>query len=173
VLLADVPVPFQGCRLPETSREIAAVKEIVPEANLVIMESKLEDGNPDRGGPTVDMVFRAIPDTSILHIASHGIQVKTAIYASLELLTLEKDRDNALQSGFAMKDGMLTLSKLMSLNLPKAFLAILSACDTAKGDSSHPDQVLHLAAAMLFVGFRSVIGTMWYVTNIMQIGKFA
>lgn len=62
-----------------------------------------------------------------------------------------------------MEDGMLTLSKLMSLNLPKAFLAILSACDTAKGDTSHPDQALHLAAAMLFVGFRSVVGTMWYV----------
>jgi CHAT domain-containing protein len=49
----------------------------------------------------------------------------------------------------------------MSLNLPNAFLAILSACETAKGDASQPDQSVHLAAAMLYIGFKSVVGTMW------------
>lgn len=38
---------------------------------------------------------------------------------------------------------------------------LLSACETATGDSEQPDQAVHLAAAMLFVGFRSVIATMW------------
>jgi CHAT domain-containing protein len=68
---------------------------------------------------------------------------------------------DALESGFTMQDDMLTVSKLMSLKLPKAFLAVLSACETAKGDASQPDQAVHLAATMLYVGFRSVIGTMW------------
>jgi len=49
----------------------------------------------------------------------------------------------------------------MKLNLPRASLAFLSACETAKGSADQPDQVLHLAATMLFVGFPSVIGTMW------------
>jgi CHAT domain-containing protein len=37
----------------------------------------------------------------------------------------------------------------------------MSACETAKGDQKQPDQVVHLAAAMLFAGFQSVVGTMW------------
>jgi CHAT domain-containing protein len=39
--------------------------------------------------------------------------------------------------------------------------AFLSACETAKGDRSQPDQAVHLAASLLFCGFRSVIATMW------------
>lgn len=62
-----------------------------------------------------------------------------------------------------MKDRMLTVANLMALRLSDAFLAFLSACETAKGDSKQPDQAIHLAATMLFAGFKSVIGTMWYV----------
>jgi CHAT domain-containing protein len=62
-----------------------------------------------------------------------------------------------------MKDELLTVSDLMSLNLPNAFLAILSACETAKGDASQPDQSVHLAATTLYMGFKSVVGTMWFV----------
>jgi CHAT domain-containing protein len=64
-----------------------------------------------------------------------------------------------------MKDCRLTVSRLMSLNLSQAFLAILSACETAKGDASQLDQAVHLVATMLYVGFRSVVGTMWYVSR--------
>jgi CHAT domain-containing protein len=60
-----------------------------------------------------------------------------------------------------MSDELLTVSSLMSLSLPNAFLAILSACETAKGDVSQPDQAVHLAATMLYIGFKSVVGTMW------------
>lgn len=52
----------------------------------------------------------------------------------------------------------LTVSKVMSLKLDKAFLAFLSACEIAKGDKSQPDQAIHLAAAMLFTGSRVLSG---------------
>ena len=51
----------------------------------------------------------------------------------------------------------------MQLSFPNAFLAILSACQTARGDDTQPDQAVHLAATMLFLGFKSVLATMWYV----------
>jgi CHAT domain-containing protein len=51
----------------------------------------------------------------------------------------------------------------MDLKLPKAMITYLSACETAKGGKKQPDQAVHLAASMLFCGFRSVVGTMWYV----------
>jgi hypothetical protein len=58
---------------------------------------------------------------------------------------------------------MLTISKLMELKLDRPWFAFLSACETAKGDAEQPDQVMHLAAAMLFAGFKSVVATMWSV----------
>ena len=68
---------------------------------------------------------------------------------------------NPLESGFIMRDDILTIAKLMPLSLPKAFFAFLSACETAKGHAGQPDQAIHLAATMLFIGFKSVIATMW------------
>jgi CHAT domain-containing protein len=48
-----------------------------------------------------------------------------------------------------------------SLYLKGAYLAFLGACETAKGDREQSDQAIHLAATMLFVGFKSVVATMW------------
>jgi CHAT domain-containing protein len=90
-------------------------------------------------------VKNALSRTDIVHLACHGVQ----------------DRQDPLQSGFCLSDGKLTVSELMNIKLDRAFLAFLSACETAKGDQDQPDQAIHLAAAMLFCGFRSVIGTMW------------
>jgi CHAT domain-containing protein len=92
-------------------------------------------------------VAEAFKSTNMAHIACHGIQ----------------DRRNGLWSGFSLSDGMLTVSQLMDLHLKDAFFAFLSACDTAKADEKQPDQTVHLAATMLFVGFRSVVATMWYI----------
>jgi CHAT domain-containing protein len=84
------------------------------------------------------------------------------IHTHLRLLL--QDHTNVLDSGSIMRDDILTVSRLMSLNLPSAFLAVLSACETAKGDEAQPDQTIHLAATMLFCGFKSVVGTMWSVS---------
>jgi CHAT domain-containing protein len=82
---------------------------------------------------------------NIVHLACHGIQ----------------DPKSAIDSGFCLGDGRLTISKLMEIKLDNPFLAFLSACETAKGDHNQPDQVMHLAAAMMFLGFKAVVATMW------------
>ena len=94
-----------------------------------------------------------LKDTFILHLASHGVQMK----------------GDPLRSGFLMADKMLTVEDLMKLSLPNAFLAILSACQTARGDARQKDQGVHLAATMQFTGFKSVIATMWYVCPIFRL----
>jgi CHAT domain-containing protein len=81
---------------------------------------------------------------NIVHLACHGVQ----------------DVSDATQSGFCLGDGRLTIPKIMELRLDNVSLAFLSACETAKGDQNQPDQVMHLAAAMLFSGFKSVVATM-------------
>jgi CHAT domain-containing protein len=90
-------------------------------------------------------VADALPRAEIVHLACHGVQ----------------DQDDPLNSGFCLGDGMLTVSELMNIKLDRALLAFLSACETAKGDKNQPDQAIHLAAAMLFCGFRSIVATMW------------
>jgi CHAT domain-containing protein len=81
---------------------------------------------------------------NILHLACHGTQNK-----------------DPLRSAFILKDGELSVRELMRLDLRRAALAFLSASETAKGEQTQPDQAVHLAASMLFCGFKSIIGTMW------------
>ncbi|KAH8105734.1 TPR-like protein [Phellopilus nigrolimitatus] len=61
----------------------------------------------------------------------------------------------------------LTLLDIIQSNLPNAEFAFLSACHSAGQiiDGTF-GEVLHLAAAMQFCGFRSVIGTMWAMADI-------
>jgi CHAT domain-containing protein len=94
--------------------------------------------------PTMRSLLDTLPSAHLLHLSCHGQQ-----------------HPNPLESSFALRDGKLTISSLMKLNLPNAMLAFLSACETAKGDKEQPDQAVHLAASMLFCGFRSVLATMW------------
>jgi len=57
--------------------------------------------------------------------------------------------------------GRLTLLDLIQARLPNAQLAFLSACHAAAGDLNTPDETIHLAGALQFCGFRSVVGTLW------------
>lgn len=51
----------------------------------------------------------------------------------------------------------------MSSSFKSAEIAFLSACQTATGDETRPEEALHLAAGMLTAGFRSVFATMWSI----------
>jgi CHAT domain-containing protein/tetratricopeptide (TPR) repeat protein len=69
------------------------------------------------------------------------------------------------ESAFALHDGHFTIQRLIGCDLKNPEFAYLSACHTTVGDKDSPDEVIHLASAMQFVGFRSVIGTMWAVDD--------
>jgi CHAT domain-containing protein len=96
---------------------------------------------------TTTEVSSQFESAQLVHIACHGIQ----------------DQEAPLRSRFCLSDGNISVQDLMKLDLKNAFLIFLSACETAKGDRKQPDQTIHLAAVMLFVGFKSVVATLWYV----------
>jgi CHAT domain-containing protein len=123
------------------------VDEEIDHVAAATKSSNVKDVHLQAGSTTVTSTSTMMQMADIVHLACHGIQ----------------DDDDATQSGFCLGDGRLTIAKLMELKLDNAFLAFLSACETAKGDKEQPDQAMHLAAAMLFSGFKSVIATMWYV----------
>jgi CHAT domain-containing protein len=65
------------------------------------------------------------------------------------------------------KEKHLQLLYIVQSQLPDAEFAFLSACHTAElTEKNIADEVLHLAAAMQFCGFRSVVGTMWAMADI-------
>jgi CHAT domain-containing protein len=149
-LLAVADDPFTSNALPEARKEADAISEIVP-PHLTI--STTPDELPNTGPimvSTAEEVLRLLPEATILHLACHGIQ---------------HARD-PLRSGFIMHDKMMEVADLIHMNIPNAQLAFLSACETAQGDMERPDEVLHLAATMLYVGFKSVVGTMWSMGDV-------
>lgn len=151
LLIAESDSPGLS-RLEKADEEVATIGSILsPMATTLLVG----DTTSKRNGATVNTVLENLPSATILHLACHG----------------EQDPTNPLLSGFCLRDGRLTVAQLMRLNLQNALFAFLSACETAKGDSKQPDQAVHLAAAILFVGFRSVIATMWYVLRHKRIMK--
>ena len=68
-----------------------------------------------------------------------------------------------MNSGLVMWNDRLTLSQIAQSSLASPQFAFLSSCQSATGSKQFPNEAVHLAAGLQFVGFRSVIGTMWSV----------
>jgi CHAT domain-containing protein len=136
---ADLPI------LPNVGTEISNVRAAAEKASVSIDDSS----SCVEVAAVVAHAAEVFKRTNMVHIACHGKQ----------------DAANALSSGFCLNDATFSISSLMNLDLKDAFFAFLSACETAKGDEKQPDQTVHLAATMLFVGFRSVVATMWSVLS--------
>jgi CHAT domain-containing protein len=65
-----------------------------------------------------------------------------------------------------MRDQPLSLLDITQMDLSRHEFAFLSACETAVGDfATTPDEVIHLAAGLQFAGVKSVVGTLWKVTD--------
>jgi tetratricopeptide (TPR) repeat protein len=125
--------------LPKVKAEMSDISSIAHKAGVPYAA-------PSRVASTTEQMTAALPSATLVHVACHGLQ----------------DPKDPLKSAFHLSDdGVLSVSDLMKLDLKGAYLAFLSACETAKGDRDQPDQAIHLAATMLFVGFRSVVATMW------------
>ena len=96
----------------------------------------------------------AIPKTVVDHLRDHQF----AHFICHGLLEIGRPFDAA----FELHGGKLTLLDIVRSRLPAAEFAFLAACHTAElTEGSVDDEGLHLAAAMQFCGFRSVVGTMW------------
>ncbi|KAJ7090003.1 CHAT domain-containing protein, partial [Mycena epipterygia] len=129
--------------LPDTVEELARIRQQVPAEWL----TALGDASP----ATVDNALQHLRESSVVHFACHGTQ----------------DLKNPLETGLHLPDGRLEVSELMQGKSQKKTmsLAFLSACETAKGDETVPDEAMHLAATLLFAGFRGVVATMWTMAD--------
>ena len=97
----------------------------------------------------ISRVVEELGKNEWVHLACHGLP----------------NRTQPFKSAFALHDGHLTIQRIIGCDLKNPEFAYLSACHTTVGDESSLDEVIHLASAMQFLGFRSVIGTMWAVDD--------
>lgn len=93
--------------------------------------------------------MKAMEDCNWVHLACHGIQKPKT----------------PTKSALILEDGHLTLDEIIRLNLPKAELAFLSACQTTTGDEELAEEAVHIAGAMLLAGYRGVVATMWSIKD--------
>ncbi|OAX34562.1 hypothetical protein K503DRAFT_832993 [Rhizopogon vinicolor AM-OR11-026] len=137
-------------------------------------------GIPDRGKPlprvaaelgdVAQRVARILPCTSLADSDATVEQALDALsrhqWVPLACPGMPNPK-KPFESSFAMRDGPLTITDLIRPHLqnPQPEFAFLSACHTTIGHPSSPDEAIHLAAAMQFSGFRSVIGSMWSVDD--------
>ncbi|KAK0184754.1 CHAT domain-containing protein [Armillaria mellea] len=134
-------------RLPGTEGELQKIEE---RANGVFVEClRGEEATPDK-------VLDGMSTCNWVHMACHATQEKAKSLDST--FHLHPSPPN-------YPDGHLPLSHIIAKSFPDADFAYLSACQTATGDESVPEESVHLAAGMLMAGYQSIIATLWSIRD--------
>ena len=129
--------------LPEAGQEVMALRRLYG-----VSRSKVYIGADARE----DRVKREAGQARILHFAAHGtLNNVSPMYSHL-----------ALAKGGAGEDGLLEAWELMQLDL-KADLAVLSACETARGRIGAGEGMVGLSWAMFIAGVPSTVVSQWKV----------
>ncbi|KAH9957474.1 CHAT domain-containing protein [Russula compacta] len=128
-------------QMPRSLREMDIVQTVCPSVETLFREQATPISTLER-----------LKHHRFAHISSHGI------------LQIGKPFD----AFFKLYGGTrLTLLDIVRSRLPTAEFAFLSACRTAEiTEESIANEGLHLAAAVQYSGFRSVVGTMWEMADI-------
>ena len=123
-------------RMPQALKEMRTVQAIDTRVTTLFAA---------RATPTT--VLASLRDHPFAHIVCHGI--------------LEPGKP--FEAYFKLHGGKrVLLLDIVRSQLPNTEFAVLSACHTAElTDESIADEMLHVAAAMQFCWFRSVVGTMY------------
>jgi hypothetical protein len=94
---------------------------------------------------TADNALNALAGAGWAHLSCHA----------------QADLTDASQTGFLVYDRLLSLEELAATQITNPQLAFLSACQTSLSTPSLGDEAYHLAGAMLALGYRHAIATLW------------
>src|SRR5262249_36596943 len=131
--------------LPIAEQEVKALRQLYGAAH-----SKVYIGSEARES----IIKSGIRQAKVLHFATHGILNNTSPMYS-HLLLAQGDKN---------EDGLLEAWELMQLDL-KADLAVLSACETARGRFGAGEGVIGLAWAMFVAGVPTTLVSQWKVES--------
>jgi CHAT domain-containing protein len=140
LLLVTVPSATKEQILQSLDEEAKRIKSHIGQANITHLADR---------GALRRWVLLSMLDHPWIHFACHGLQHDTEPF----------------KSSFELWGKPLRLVDIIKEEIPCAEFAFLAACHTAAGDMHTPDESIHLAAGMQFVGYRSVVGTMWAMAD--------
>jgi CHAT domain-containing protein len=131
--------------LPEAGEEVKALGRLYGASR-----SKIYVGNQARE----DLLKTEAGNASILHFTTHGtLNNASPMYSYL-----------TLAEGGPNDDGLLEAWELMQLDL-KAELAVLSACETARGRIGAGEGMIGFSWAMFIAGVPSIVVSQWKVES--------
>jgi len=131
-------------RLPFTAQEVASIAEGYQPRALVLT-----------GRQATESAFKTLaPQYGVIHVASHGIlDDANPLYSSIALSANDPDEDSHLEA-----------REVMQLQLD-ADIAILSACDTARGRMTRGEGINGLLRSFFIAGVPTVVASLWPVQD--------
>lgn len=166
-------------RLPESGREVQRVSELYGDDEPVLRLTG--------AGASEERFKRDAPGRRVLHLATHGYFLgeecggTAGAGAAPGGATSPAGESPLLRSGLVLaganrsdgggssdpgvagagEDGILTAEELAALDLRGVELAVLSACDTGRGDIAVGEGVFGLRRALAISGVRSIVMSLW------------
>jgi CHAT domain-containing protein len=136
--------------LPGAQDEMFDIREIIGGGTIL-------------AGPlaTKKSVLASLPHAERIHIATH--RVTYPAYSGKSALLFSTDND--CEVSHEVEASLLTESEIRELDLSRAELVVLSACESAAAEDGTTFEGLGLAGAFLDAGARTVIATVWPIED--------
>jgi CHAT domain-containing protein/tetratricopeptide (TPR) repeat protein len=159
--------------LPGTAREVSAVAALAGRQGLA--PTLLTDA-----APTPEAVARALPRARYAHLATHGFFFRADEAAEgtrgfdvvpVGAASAGPSRNPLAESGLALAGANadptanLTAEELIGLDLSGVALAVLSACDTGRGEEVTGQGVMGLRASFEAAGVGTLLMSLWKVPD--------
>ncbi len=142
----DVATPSKLPVLATARAEVMAAAELLGPSSVVLTNERASESS---------LKAQKLGDFQVLHFAVHGIADRK--FPERTALVLLSDPS-------AGEDGLLQPREISRFGL-RANVVVLSACETAAGPTIGQEGVLNLARAFLIAGARSVITTLWTISD--------
>jgi CHAT domain-containing protein/Flp pilus assembly protein TadD len=134
------PMPEGMLPLPGTETEALEIAKMLNTQPLIGQQA------------TENVIIERMTKAGIIHLATHGIfNERQGLNSSLALAAINN------------QDGLLTALEIIDLKL-NANLAVLSACDTGRGQITG-DGVIGLSRAFMGAGVPTVVASLWAVPD--------
>lgn len=133
--------------LPGTREELSAIHQIMADDdNVYLLHDQASEGN----------FKRLVEDFNLLHLAVHGIS-DTADAVNSRLVFGA--------AGSSDEDGSLYAHELYALDLRKADLAVLSACESGVGKLQAGEGLMSISRGFAYAGCPSLVISLWKIDD--------
>ncbi|HYH09553.1 MAG TPA: CHAT domain-containing protein [Thermoanaerobaculia bacterium] len=129
--------------LPETTHEVRQIAQLYPKHTVYT------------GAAAAEKRFKEeAPRHRVLHLATHGVmQDRWPLYSAVLLTPTDGE------------DGVVEAREILELELD-ADLAVLSACDTARGRIGAGEGMIGMSWALMMAGCRSTVVSQWKAASV-------